>query len=71
MRPGPELTTSVRLPVVVFPTERHAVEICALLLPEVTRPGGAGLQTEETLCDDRVFQKIQTSQSPETSDRIA
>lgn len=45
LQSGPELTTSVRLPVVVFPTERHAVEIGALLLPEVTRPGRTGLQT--------------------------
>lgn len=42
---SPELTPSVRLPVVVLPTERGVVKISALLLSEITRSCRAGLQT--------------------------
>lgn len=43
MRPRPELTAAVRLPVVVFSAEGHAVEVSALLLSEVAGPCGTGL----------------------------
>lgn len=49
MRPRPELTAAVRLPVVVFSAEGHAVEISALLLSEITGPCGTGLWKEDTL----------------------
>lgn len=42
---SPELTPSVRLPVVVLPAERGVVKISALLLSEITRSYRAGLQT--------------------------
>lgn len=42
---SPELTPSVRLPVVVLPAERGVVKISALLLSEITRSCRAGLQT--------------------------
>lgn len=42
---SPELTPSVRLPVVVLPAERGVVKISALLLSEITRSYRACLQT--------------------------
>lgn len=45
--PGPELTASVRLPVVVFSAERHAVKIGTLLLSEITRSCWTGLWIED------------------------
>lgn len=42
---SPELTPSVRLPVVVLPAERGVVKISALLLSEITRSYRARLQT--------------------------
>lgn len=43
----PQLTAGVRLPVVVFSTERHAVEVGTLLLSEITGPCRTGLRREE------------------------
>lgn len=45
---GPELTARVRLPVVVFPAEGHAVEVGTLLLSEITGSCGTGLWREDT-----------------------
>lgn len=52
-QPVPELTTSVRLPVVILPTERHFVKISTLLLSEITRSRKAGLQIKRMFrnCD--------------------
>lgn len=44
VKPSPKLTTSVRLPVVVLPTERQAVKISTLLLSEIPGSCRAGLQ---------------------------
>lgn len=45
---GPELTARVRLPVVVFSAEGHAVKVGTLLLSEITGSCRTGLWREDT-----------------------
>lgn len=51
MQPSPELTPSIRLPVVVLSTERHIVKISTLLLSEITGSCRTGLKKRMNILD--------------------